>query len=86
MSPASSAGSLTHVSTRRRVKNLVMTLLMGLALVVVGGLLVLVLITVVGKGIGIVFHDFPAWFTEDISPSTPHPGRRDESRHRRHAR
>jgi phosphate transport system permease protein len=62
--------SLTHVSARRRIKNLVMTLLMGLALVVVGGLLVLVLITVVGKGIGIVFHDFPAWFTEDISPST----------------
>ena len=56
--------------SRDGVKNLVMTLLMGLALVIVGGLLVLVLITVVGKGIGIVFHDFPAWFTEDISAST----------------
>ena len=66
--------SLTHVSTRRRVKNLIMTLAMGLSLVVVTAALLLVLVTVIGKGLSVVFTNFPGWFTQDISASNRRPG------------
>lgn len=67
---------LAGVSGRRRTKNLVMTILMGLAVVVVGFVLVLILITVLTKGWSIVSGSFPAWFTDDIqlSPRRPGPG------------
>lgn len=60
---------LTTVSTGRRIKNVVMTALMVLSLLVVAGILLLVLVTVVSKGWRAVSANFPAWFTEDISAS-----------------
>ena len=66
--------SLTHVSTRRRVKNLIMTLAMGLSLVLVTAVLLIVLVTVIGKGLSVVFTNFPDWFTQDISASNRRPG------------
>jgi phosphate transport system permease protein len=60
------AAELTGISGRRRTKNLVMTALMALALVVVGFVLLLVLVTVVTKGWSIVTGSFPDWFTKDI--------------------
>lgn len=63
------ARQLSSISTGRRVKNTVMTVLMGLAVAVVGLVLVLVLGTVVSRGVGIIFKNFPDWFTKDITPS-----------------
>ncbi|MGD9996537.1 MAG: phosphate ABC transporter permease PstA [Ilumatobacteraceae bacterium] len=73
---ASLADELAGVSGRRRTKNLVMTALMLLAVLVVGFVLVLVLVTVLTKGWSIVSGSFPDWFTEDIqlSPRRPGPG------------
>lgn len=67
---------LSNVSRRRRNKNLVMTVLMAVSVVVVGFVLMLVLITVVRKGWSIVVSEFPKWFTKDIqlSPRRPGPG------------
>jgi len=68
--PASAlAASLTRVSTGRRVKNHVMTALMILSLAIVAFVLLLVLVTVIGKGAAVVGRSFPAWFTDDIMPS-----------------
>lgn len=70
------ADELGAVSGRRRRKNLLMTALMGSAVVLVGVVLVLVLATVLTKGWSIVSGQFPAWFTTDIqlSPRRPGPG------------
>jgi phosphate transport system permease protein len=67
---------LGGVSSRRKVKNTVMTALMGLSFLVVAFLLALMLWTVVSKGWSIVAGEFPAWFTQDIqlSPRRPGPG------------
>ncbi len=67
---------LSSVSGRRRNKNMVMTVLMGVSVVVVGFVLLLVLITVVRKGWSIVVSEFPKWFTKDIqlSPRRAGPG------------
>jgi phosphate transport system permease protein len=68
--------SLAGVGGRRRLKNIVMTTLMGLSAVVIAFVLVLVLATVVSKGWSIVSSAFPDWFTKDIqlSPRRPGPG------------
>jgi phosphate transport system permease protein len=73
---ASLADQLTAVSGRRRAKNVVMSGLMLLSVLVVGFVLVLVLVTVLTKGWSIVSGSFPAWFTDDIqlSPRRPGPG------------
>jgi phosphate transport system permease protein len=70
------AAELAGVSGRRRTKNVVMTWLMGAAVAVVGGVLLLVLFTVIGKGWSIAAGSFPDWFTKDIqlSPRRPGPG------------
>ena len=70
------AADLAGISGRRRTKNRVMTTLMALAVVIVGGALLLVLITVITKGFAIVSGAFPAWFTKDIqlAPRRPGPG------------
>jgi phosphate transport system permease protein len=70
------AADLTSISGRRRRKNIVMTMLMALAVIVVGFVVLLVLITVVTKGWSIVSGAFPKWFTKDIqlSPRRPGPG------------
>ena len=67
---------LAGVSGRRRLKNAVMTALMGASVAVIAVVLVLVLITVVGKGWSIVSGQFPKWFTKDIqlSPRRAGPG------------
>ena len=67
---------LTTVSRPRRVKNNVMTALMGMSVAVVAVVLLLVLATVVSKGWSIVASEFPKWFTQDIqlSPRRPGPG------------
>jgi len=70
------AADLTGISGRRRTKNRIMTILMASAVIVVGFVLILVLITVVAKGWSIVSGSFPLWFTKDIqlSPRRPGPG------------
>jgi phosphate transport system permease protein len=70
------AAELAGVSGRRRTKNIVMTTLMGLAVAIVGFVLILILITVLTKGWSIVSGAFPQWFTKDIqlSPRRPGPG------------
>jgi phosphate transport system permease protein len=70
------AADLSAISGRRRTKNLAMTLLMALAVIVVGFVLILVLATVVTKGWSIVAGSFPDWFTKDIqlAPRRPGPG------------
>lgn len=60
---------LSSISTRRRVKNAVMTGLMSLSVLVVGFVLLLVLGIVVNRGAGIIIKNFPDWFTKDITPS-----------------
>jgi phosphate transport system permease protein len=74
--PTSLAADLVGISGGRRTKNHVMTGLMGLAVVVVGFVLILVLITVATKGWSIVSGSFPKWFTKDIqlAPRRPGPG------------
>ncbi len=70
------AADLATISGKRRTKNLVMTGLMALAVVVVGFVLILVLATVGAKGWSIVSGAFPDWFTKDIqlAPRRPGPG------------
>jgi phosphate transport system permease protein len=70
------AADLTGISGKRRTKNVVMTMLMALAVIVVGFVLLLVLVTVATKGWSIVSGSFPKWFTNDIqlSPRRPGPG------------
>src|ERR1043165_4264540 len=70
------AADLAGISGRRRNKNLVMTALMLLSVLVVGFVLVLVLATVGVKGWSIVSGQFPKWFTKDIqlAPRRPGPG------------
>jgi phosphate transport system permease protein len=70
------AADLTGISGKRRTKNVVMTILMALSVIVVGFVLLLVLITVATKGWSIVSGSFPKWFTKDIqlSPRRPGPG------------
>jgi len=70
------AADLTGISGRRRTKNRIMTILMASAVIVVGFVLILVLITVVAKGWSIVSGSFPLWFTKEIqlSPRLPGPG------------
>ena len=65
---------LSGVSGRRRVKNGVMTALMGLSVAIIAVVLVLVLITVISKGWSIVSGQFPKWFTKDIQLSQRRPG------------
>jgi phosphate transport system permease protein len=67
--PAALLEDLVGVSGRRRTKNMVMTVLMGLTVAIIGVVLILVLVTVVGKGWSIVAGGFPDWFTKDI-PAT----------------
>lgn len=66
--------AFTRVAPRRRVKNWIMTGLMGLSLAVVAFVLLLVLITVVTRGAGIITRNFPHWFTQDISASQRREG------------
>ena len=70
------ADELSGISGRRRTKNVVMTTLMLLAVLIVGFVLLLVLITVVTKGWSIVSGSFPDWFSKDIQlvPRRPGPG------------
>ena len=70
------AAELSGISGRRRTKNRVMTALMALSVIVVGGALVLVLIIVIAKGWSIVAGSFPDWFTKDIqlAPRRAGPG------------
>jgi len=70
------ADELSGISGRRRTKNGMMTALMLLAVLVVGFVLLLVLITVVTKGWSIVAGSFPDWFSKDIQlvPRRPGPG------------
>ncbi|HEX2785664.1 MAG TPA: phosphate ABC transporter permease PstA [Ilumatobacteraceae bacterium] len=70
------AAELSGISGRRRTKNLVMTALMLLAVVMVGFVLLLVLATVVTKGWSIVVGSFPDWFSKDIQlrPRVAGPG------------
>ena len=60
---------LSSISTGRRVKNTIMTVLMSLSVLAVGIVLLLVLGIVVNRGAGIIFKNFPDWFTKDITPS-----------------
>ncbi|MEY2446007.1 MAG: phosphate transport system permease protein [Ilumatobacteraceae bacterium] len=57
---------LAGISGRRRTKNNVMTAMMLLAVLAVGFVLLMVLVTVVTKGWSIVSGSFPNWFTKDI--------------------
>jgi phosphate transport system permease protein len=57
---------LTFSRGRRWTKNLIMTILMGASVAIVGFVLLLVMITLVQKGLSIVISDFPRWFTTDI--------------------
>jgi phosphate transport system permease protein len=70
------AADLAGISGRRKTKNGVMTTLMAFAVVVVGFVLILVLVTVATKGWSIVAGSFPDWFTKDIqlAPRRPGPG------------
>src|SRR4051794_37104100 len=68
------AADLTGIAGKRRTKNIVMTALMALAVILVGFVLLLVLITVVTKGWSIVSGSFPMWFTKDIRLSARRPG------------
>ena len=74
--PTSLAEDLAAISGRRRTKNYVMTVLMASAVLVVGFVLILVLVTVGVKGWSIVSGAFPDWFTKDIqlAPRRPGPG------------
>lgn len=54
----------------RSTKSSIMVGLMGFAFLVILVPLVLVIGTVISKGAGIVFRDFPAWFTTDIPART----------------
>src|SRR3954466_8822630 len=68
------AADLTAISGKRRTKNMVMTVLKVVAVIVVGFVLLLVLITVVAKGWSIVSGSFPRWFTKDIQLWRRRPG------------
>ena len=70
------AAELTGISGRRRTKNGVMTALMLLAVLLVGFVLLLILVTVATKGWSIVSGSFPDWFTKDIQlrPRVAGPG------------
>ena len=70
------ADDLSGISGRRRTKNVLMTALMLLTVMVVGFVLILVLATVVTKGWSIVAGSFPEWFAKDIqlAPRRPGPG------------
>jgi phosphate transport system permease protein len=74
--PTSLAADLVAISGRRRTKNFVMTALMASAVLMVGFVLILVLVTVGVKGWSIVSGAFPDWFTKDIqlAPRRPGPG------------
>ncbi len=60
--------------TWRSTKSLIMVSLMFLSFLVILVPLVLVIGTVVAKGAGVVFRDFPKWFTEDIPIRTRQKG------------
>ncbi|MCU1504188.1 MAG: phosphate transporter inner rane subunit PstA, partial [Ilumatobacteraceae bacterium] len=67
--PAASAPEAMDLKRQRSwrsTKSQLMVGLMGLAFVIVVIPLVAVVFTLVSKGAGIVFRDFPAWFTDDI--------------------
>ena len=70
------AADLAGISGRRRTKNYVMTSLMAGAVLVVGFVLILVLVTIGVKGWSIVSGAFPDWFSKDIqlAPRRPGPG------------
>ena len=59
---------------RRWVVNIAMTVLMALCVGIVGFALVLVLITLLGKGLSIVTANFPDWFTTDVPLSARREG------------
>jgi phosphate transport system permease protein len=67
---ALSAGDLHAKRSWRSMKSRLMVGLMFLAFLVILVPLVAVIGTVVSKGAGIVFRDFPAWFTDDIPVRT----------------
>jgi len=67
--PPTSPPDLPDLRARRgwrAVKNWAMTVLMGAAFLLVVIPLLLVMITLVTKGLGIVLRDFPDWFTKEI--------------------
>ena len=57
---------LTPQGGWRQLKSRIMVTLMGLSFAVILVPVALVIGTVVSKGLGPVFRDFPAWFTSDI--------------------
>ncbi len=63
---ALTADDLRAQRGRRSVVNAVMIGLMALAFVAIVVPLVFVIGTVVGRGAGVVFRDFPAWFTKTV--------------------
>lgn len=69
-----SAIDLGSVPASRRRKNAVMTGLMVASVAVVVGVLLLLLVTVVGKGWSIVASSLPDWFTKDIPLTARRPG------------
>ena len=79
------AAELSGISGRRRTKNLVMTALMVLAVVVVGFVLLLVLVTVVTKGWSIVVRQLSRLVHQGhpAAPRVAGPGH--EGGDRRHA-
>ena len=77
MTPTASplaAEDLRRRRSWRTTKNTMMVSLMGAAFLLILIPLVAVLGTVVSKGAGIVFSDFPAWFTENIPVRTRSQG------------
>lgn len=68
--PALSAADLYAKRSWRSAKSKLMIGLMFLAFLIILLPLIAVIGTVVSKGAGIVFRDFPAWFTDDIPVRT----------------
>jgi phosphate transport system permease protein len=72
--PELRAGDLRAKRSWRSSKNALMSLLMGLAFLAILVPLVFVIGSVISKGAGIVFRDFPAWFTTNIPVRTRSEG------------
>ncbi|MEQ1703974.1 MAG: phosphate ABC transporter permease PstA, partial [Ilumatobacteraceae bacterium] len=68
--PTLSAADLQAKRSWRSVKSHLMVGLMFVAFLIILVPLIAVLGTVVSKGAGVVFRDFPKWFTEDIPVRT----------------
>lgn len=74
LEPALAAPDLQARRGWRSVKNAIMTVLMFGAFLLVLVPLVFVIGNVITRGAGIVFNDFPSWFTDDIPIRERQPG------------